>query len=214
MTTSAVRLELQPRELMGKKVGRLRRAGIVPVHLYGPAVESRSLQCAGPVLIKALAEAGASSPITVTIDGESGSHMAFAREIQWDPRRDTVLHVDLMAADVSRPVTAQVPVTLTGEAPGTVRSGGYVSQLLFDVQVSALPLEMPAQIEIDLAGLTDENSVFRTGDIVLPDGITLLTDPEEMVARIEVPPGAVGDDSGDAEPEGDAADESADEGSE
>lgn len=214
MTTSAVRLELQPRELMGKKVGRLRRAGIVPVHLYGPAMESRSLQCAGPVLIKALAEAGASSPITVTIDGESGSHMAFAREIQWDPRRDTVLHVDLMAADVSRPVTAQVPVTLTGEAPGAVRSGGYVSQLLFDVQVSALPLEMPAQIEMDLAGLTDENSIFRTGDIIFPDGVALLTDPEEMVARIEVPRGAVGAEAEDGEPEDDTAGESTDEGSE
>lgn len=200
MTTSAVRLELQPRELMGKKVGRLRRAGIVPVHLYGPAIESRSLQCAGPVLIRALAEAGASSPITVTIDGESGSHMAFAREIQWDPRRDTVLHVDLMAADASRAVTAQVPVTLTGEAPGAVRSGGYVSQQVFDVQVSALPLEMPAQIEMDLSAMTDANAVLRTGDIVLPDGVTLLTDPEEMVARIEVPRGAVG-----AESEGETA---------
>ena len=192
MTTSAVRLELQPRELMGKKVGRLRRAGIVPVHLYGPGLESRSLQCGGPVLIKALAEAGASSPITVTIDGESGSHMAFAREIQWDPRRDTVLHVDLMAADVSRPVTAQVPVTLTGEAPGATRSGGYVSQQVFDVQVSALPLEMPAQIEMDLSAMTDPSSVLRTGDIGLPSGVTLLTDPEEMLARIEVPRGAVG----------------------
>ena len=199
MTTNAVRLELQPRELMGKKVGRLRRAGIVPVHLYGPAIESRSLQCAGPVLIKALAEAGASSPITVTIDGESGSHMAFAREIQWDPRRDTVLHVDLMAADASRPVTAQVPVTLTGEAPGATQSGGYVSQQVFDVQISALPLEMPAQIEMDLSALTDPNSVLRTGDIVLPEGVALLTDPEEMVARIEVPRGAVGAEAEDGE---------------
>lgn len=199
MTTNAVRLELQPRELMGKKVGRLRRAGVIPVHLYGPAIESRSLQCAGPVLIKALAEAGASSPITVTIEGESGSHMAFAREIQWDPRRDTVLHADLMAADVSRPVTAQVPVTLTGEAPGAGRSGGYVSQLVFDVQVSALPLEMPAQIEMDLSAMADANSVLRTGDIVLPGEVTLLTDPEEMVARIEVPRGAIGAEDEDVE---------------
>ena len=128
----------------------------------------------------------------MTIDGESGSHMAFAREIQWDPRRDTVLHVDLMAADVSRAVTAQVPVTLNGEAPGAVRSGGYVSQQVFDVQISALPLEMPAQIEIDLSVMTDANSMLRTGDIVLPGGVTLLSDPEEMVARIEVPRGAVG----------------------
>lgn len=204
MTTSAVRLELQPRELMGKKVGRLRRAGIVPVHLYGPAIEARSLQCTGAILVRALAEAGASSPITVTIQGESGSHMAFAREIQWDPRRDTVLHVDLLAPDVTRPVTAQVPVTLTGEAPGATRSGGSVTQQVFDIQVSALPMEMPAQIELDLAVLDEPNSVLRTGDISLPGGVTLLTDPEELVARIDVPRGAIGDDeaeAGDAEGE-------------
>ena len=198
MTTSAVQLELQPRELMGKKVGRLRRAGIVPVHLYGPTIESRSLQCTGAILVRALAEAGASSPITITIQGESGSHMAFAREIQWDPRRDTVLHVDLLAPDVTRPVTAQVPVTLTGEAPGATRSGGNVTQQVFDIQVSALPMEMPAQIELDLAVLDEPNSVLRTGDISLPGGVTLLTDPEEMVARIDVPRGAMGADEGEA----------------
>ena len=118
MTTSAVQLELQPRELMGKKVGRLRRSGIIPVHLYGPGIESRALQCAARQLIPILAAAGASSPISVSIEGEQGSHLAFAREIQWDPTRDTVLHVDLLAADVSRAVTAQVNIAFVGEAPG------------------------------------------------------------------------------------------------
>ena len=193
MTTSTVQLELQTRELLGRKVGRLRRAGIIPVHLYGPAVESRSLQCAAPTLIRALADAGASSPITVSIEGEPGSHIAFAREIQWDPRRDTVLHVDLMAADVSRPVTAQVRVTLTGQAPGAARGGGNVNQQLFDIQVSALPLEMPAQVEMDLSVMTEPNSVLRAGDIDLPSGVTLLTDSEEMVARIEIPRSTTGD---------------------
>ena len=191
MTTSAVQLELQPRELMGKKVGRLRRAGIIPVHLYGPGIESRALQCAARQLIPILAAAGASSPISVSIEGEQGSHLAFAREIQWDPTRDTVLHVDLLAADVSRAVTAQVNVVFIGEAPGAVRTGGNVSQLLFSIDVSALPLDMPAQAEIELAVMTSEDSVIRAGDIPLPPEVILLTDPEEMVARIDVPRGAI-----------------------
>ena len=87
MTTNAVQLELDPRELMGKKVGRLRRAGIVPVHLYGPGMEPRALQCQSSRLIRALARAGGATPISVTIQGESKTHLAFAREIQWDPRR-------------------------------------------------------------------------------------------------------------------------------
>jgi large subunit ribosomal protein L25 len=211
MTTSAVRLELQARELLRKKVGRLRRAGIIPVHLYGPGIEPRSLQCSAPTLIRVLAEAGASSPISVTIEGESGSHTAFAREIQWDPRRDTVLHVDLMAADLSRPVTAQVPISLTGQAPGATRSGGSVTQQMFDVQVSALPMEMPAQIDLDLSIMTDSNSVLRAGDIALPTGVTLLTDSEEMVARIDVPRGTVAEEAEEAAAR--AADEGAEEGS-
>ncbi len=194
MTTSAAQLQLQPRELLGKKVGRLRRAGIVPVHLYGPGIESRSLQCASRQLIPILAAAGASSPINVTIEGESGAHLAFAREIQWDPKRDSVLHVDLLAADVSRPVTAQVNVVLNGEAPGAVRAGGTVTQLLFSIEVSALPLEMPAQADVDLAVLTSEDSVLRAGEIPLPSGAALLTDAEEMVARIDVPRGSMGAD--------------------
>ena len=192
MTTSAVQLELQPRELMGKKVGRLRRAGIIPVHLYGPGIESRALQCAARQLIPILAAAGASSPISVSIEGEQGSHLAFAREIQWDPTRDTVLHVDLLAADVSRAVTAQVNIVFVGEAPGAVRTGGNVSQLLFSIDVSALPLDMPAQAEVDLAVMTSDDSVIRAGDIPLPSEVALLTDPEEMVARIDVPRGAIG----------------------
>jgi len=177
---------------MGKKVGRLRRAGIIPVHLYGPGIESRALQCAARQLIPILAAAGASSPISVSIEGEQGSHLAFAREIQWDPTRDTVLHVDLLAADVSRTVTAQVNIVFVGEAPGAVRTGGNISQLLFSIDVSALPLDMPAQAEVDLAVMTSDDSVIRAGDIPLPSEVSLLTDPEEMVARIDVPRGAIG----------------------
>lgn len=205
MTTSAVQLELQPRELLGKKVGRLRRAGIIPVHLYGPSIEPRSLQCAGPQLIQALSRAGGSSPITVSIEGETSSHMAFAREIQWDPRRDTVLHVDLMAVDVSRPVTAQVSVNLVGDAPGASRTGGNVIHQLQSVEVSALPLEMPAQIEVDLSVMTDPNSVVRAGDLALGSGVTLLTDSEEIVSRIDVPRGAAGGDEEGEEGAGEQA---------
>jgi large subunit ribosomal protein L25 len=199
MTTSAVTLELQPRELLGKKVGRLRRAGIIPVHLYGPGVESRSLQCAARHLITTLAAVGASSPVTVTIEGESGSHLAFAREIQWDPRRDTVLHVDLLAADVSRPVSAQVSVVFEGEAPGAARSSDNVIQQLVSIEVSALPLDMPSQITIDLSVMTEPGSVIRVGDVVLPSGVSLLTDTEEIVARIDVPRVAMGADAAEGE---------------
>ena len=142
MTTNEVQIELDPRELMGKKVGRLRRTGIVPVHLYGPGMEPRALQCQASRLIQVLATAGGATPIHITINGESGNHLAFAREIQWDPQRDDLLHVDLLAADVSRPVTAQVPINLIGESAGARNVSGTVLQQLRAVDIQALPLEM------------------------------------------------------------------------
>jgi len=187
MTTNAIQLELDPRELMGKKVRRLRRAGIVPVHLYGPGMEPRSLQCSASKLIRVLAQAGGATPISITIQGETGNHLAFARELQWDPRRDDLLHVDLLAADVSRPVTAQVPIVLIGESPGAHGVNGTVMQQLRTLDVQALPLEMPSQIEVDLEIMADADSTIRVSDLPVPETATVLTDSEELVARIELP---------------------------
>ena len=187
MTTSAIQLELDPRELMGKKVARLRRAGIVPVHLYGPGMEPRALQCQASRLIRVLAQAGGATPISITIQGESGTHLAFAREIQWDPRRDDLLHVDLLAADVSRPVTAQVPIIFSGESPGPRGARGTVMPQLRTVDVQALPLAMPSQLEIDLAIMSEADSTIRVSDLPIPETATVLTDSEELIARIELP---------------------------
>ena len=187
MTTNAVEIELNPRELMGKKAGRLRRAGIVPVHLYGPGMEPRALQCNASPLMRVRPPAGAATPIHITIQGEPGNHLAFAREIQWDPKRDDLLHVDLLAADVSRPVTAQVPIVLIGESAGARTVSGTVMHQLRTVDIQALPLEMPSEIELDISVMEEPDSVIRVSDLLIPENATLLSDVEELVVRIELP---------------------------
>jgi large subunit ribosomal protein L25 len=187
MTTNAVEIELNPRELMGKKAGRLRRAGIVPVHLYGPGMEPRALQCNASQLIRVLATAGGATPIHITIQGEPGNHLAFAREIQWDPKRDDLLHVDLLAADISRPVTAQVPIVLIGESAGARTVSGTMMHQLRTVDIQALPLEMPSEIELDISVMGEPDSVIRVSDLPIPENATLLSDVEDLVVRIELP---------------------------
>ena len=187
MTTQAIKLELEPRDLLGKKVQRLRRAGIIPVHLYGPDSDSRPLQCQSQKLIQVLSLAGGNTAIEITVQGESGSKLAFAREIQWEPMRDTILHVDFLLADINRPVTAQVPIVLIGESSGARSVGGSIVHQLRQLDVQALPLEMPGQIEIDLSVLTEADGVIRVSDINLGANVTVLTDTEELVIRIELP---------------------------
>ena len=209
-------LELEPRELLGKKVKQLRRAGIIPVHLYGPGEDSRSLQCQSQKLIQVLSRAGGNTPITVSIQGERGNKLAFAREIQWDPKRDSIFHVDLLIAEATRLVTAQVPIVLNGESPGARAVGGTIMHQLLQLEVQALPLEMPAQVEVDLAALTDPEALVRVSDLTLPANVTTLTDSEEVVVRIELPRvevegavGAGGESPGEDEgrPEGEEAQE-------
>ena len=113
--------------------------------------------------------------------------MAFAREIQWDPKHDELLHVDLLAADVSRPVTAQVPVILVGESAGARNVSGTVMHQLRTVDIQALPLEMPSQIEVDISVMEEADSVIRVSDLPVPESSTILSDLEELVVRIELP---------------------------
>ena len=186
MTTQAIKLALDPRDILGKKVKQLRKTGTIPVHLYGPGLESRPLQCDQSLLIRALSQAGGTTPISITVPGESGEQLTFAREIQWDPVRGNILHVDFLAVQANQPISAQVPISLVGDSPGAHEAGGTVIQQLREVTVEALPLEIPSTIEVDVSRLTDPNGTIRAGEIELGANVTLVTDSEEVVARIEV----------------------------
>ena len=181
-----ITLSLQPRDTLGKKVKRLRSEGITPVHLYGPGIPSQSLQCRGKDLLKTLAQAGGNTPVSISVEGEKDEYLAFVREVQWDPVRSGLVHVDFLRAEATQRMSAEVPVVLTGDSPGARQVSGTVVQQLRSVTVEALPLEMPQDIRIDISSLTEPDSVIRAGDISLPRDATLLTDHDALVARIEV----------------------------
>ena len=178
-------LELQDRQLVGKKVERLRRDGITPVHMYGPGVESRSLQVPTRELLAVLQTAGATIPVSIVIDsGEE--HLTFVREVQWAPVSGELLHVDLLRAELTSLMTVSVPLTLIGESPAAKEMGGTVVQYLYTVDVEALPLDMPASLELDVSAITDLETVLRAGDVSLPPKSSLVTNPSEPAARVTV----------------------------
>ncbi len=181
-----ITLLLKPRDTLGKKVKALRRSGVVPVHLYGSGISSRALQCQGQELIKVLAQAGGNTPISITVDGEGDDHLAFVREVQWDPIRGELLHVDFLRTELTQRVSAEVPIVLTGASTAAMEASRSVVQQLRTLTVEALPLEMPQDCTADASTLTELDSVIRAGDIPLPPTVTLLTDPDALVARIEV----------------------------
>ena len=153
MTTEVVKIQLEIRDVIGKKVKQLRKEGIIPVHLYGPNIESRALQCEQKEIVRALASSGGTTPITVSVAGEGEEQLTFAREVQWHPVRDDILHVDFFAVAANQKVTAQVPLVLTGESAGARQAGGTVALQMREIMVEALPLDIPSEIEVDINGM-------------------------------------------------------------
>ncbi|HLY85367.1 MAG TPA: 50S ribosomal protein L25 [Gaiellaceae bacterium] len=166
---------------------RLRKEGFVPGVLYGSG-EPVAICIAERELRRALTgAAGLHSILDVEIDGKGSTHASILKEYQVDPVRGGVTHVDLQEVRLDRAIRASVAVQLHGgdDAPG-VREGGVLSQPLREVTVEALPLEVPEHIELDVSGM-EIGGTLRISDLSAPDAVTLLDDPEMVVATVTAP---------------------------
>lgn len=180
-------ISLDPRTLTGKKVKNLRKAGIIPVHLYGQGTDSQSLQCEAKTLYRLLSQAGMNTPITVSIPGQDDEKLTFIREIQWHPVKGELLHVDFLNVDVANEINTTVPITLVGDAPAVhIVPDSSVVQLMREVEVRALPLDVPSELTADIGLIQDAGDVVRLGDVALPEGVVFLAEEEEVIARLEI----------------------------
>jgi large subunit ribosomal protein L25 len=188
MAGERTKLLVSQRERLGSaETRRLRKQGLVPGVLYGSG-EPVAICVAERELRRALTgAAGLHSILDVEIDGKGSTHASILKEYQVDPVRGGVTHVDLQEVRLDRAITAAVSVQLLGgeDAPG-VREGGVLSQPLREVNVEALPLEMPEHIEVDVSGM-EIGATLRISDLSAPEGSTLLDDPEMVVATITAP---------------------------
>jgi len=158
---------------------RLRGAGKIPAVLYGHGVDSQALAVEGRALRLALnTDAGLNALISLDVAGNR--HLAMARQLQRDPVRGTVAHVDFVIVRRDEVVTVEVPVHLEGEATLVHREDGLVEQQLFTLSVNATPSDIPTFIEVDISALGIGDAI-RVGDLNLPSGVTTDVDPEDSV---------------------------------
>jgi large subunit ribosomal protein L25 len=167
---------------------RLRHDGKVPAVLYGHGTDPMALAVDGRELRNALTgDAGLNALITLQVD--SDSHLAMARHLQRHPVKGTVDHVDFVIVRRDEIVTAEVPITLVGEAIEVNQNDGIIEQQLFSLTIKAKPLEIPAGLEADISGLVIGEAV-RVADLKLPSGVETEVDPDEAVV-VGQPPTAV-----------------------
>jgi large subunit ribosomal protein L25 len=188
MAGERVQLTVTTRERLGSAESRrLRRQGLIPGVLYGRS-EPVAICVPERELRRALSGAGGLHAILdVVVDGTDKKHASILKDYQQDVVRGDVTHVDLQEVRLDRPISAVVAVQLVGgeNAPG-VREGGVLSQVNREVNVEALPLEVPERLELDVSGMA-LGDTLRIADLPGREGVTFLDDVETVLATVTMP---------------------------
>jgi large subunit ribosomal protein L25 len=189
MAGERIRLEVKEREEVGTRISRrLRKQGLIPGVLYGRS-EPHSISIPERELRRALtSEGGLNAILDVVLESGQTTHPSILKEYQQDPVKGRVIHVDLQEVRLDQTIHATVPVHLVGaeDSPG-IREGGVLSQISRDVNVEALPMEIPEHLDLDVSGM-EMNDTLRLSDLRAPEGVKLLDDPEGTVlATVSMP---------------------------
>jgi large subunit ribosomal protein L25 len=199
-----VTLNATPRAEVGSGVARqLRREGMVPAVLYGQGQDAQSLVVNHKELRTALYDhAGALALFNLRIEGEEGQaeeKTVTLKDHQVDPIKRTILHADFLEVDINKPLELEVALVLQGKPEGVER-GAMLQQIRREVTVSAMPLLLPDQIEVDVSLLEVGESV-HVSDIVVPEGVKIVYDVNYTVATLAMPRSMKADEEGEEEEE-------------
>jgi large subunit ribosomal protein L25 len=164
------------------KLEDVRASGMIPAVVYGASVENTPISVSSIDFVKAWKEVGESSTIVVDIEGKKVD--ALIHDVQFDPVKSYPLHADFLAVDMNKPVHVSVPLEFTGVAPAEKSGLGTLVKVMHEVEIKALPKDLPHAITVDISALTELGSQVHAKDMSLPSGVTLLTDAEEVIALI------------------------------
>jgi large subunit ribosomal protein L25 len=188
MAGERVRLQVRERDRKGSaEARRLRREGLIPGVLYGNGRQPHAIYVPERELRRVLTgPSGLHAILDVVLEGQRTTHASILKDYQQDPIRGHISHVDLQEVRLDKPIQASVTVQLVGEPEG-VKEGGVLSQVQREINVEALPMEIPEHIELDVSGMKIGDTL-RLADLAARDGVTYLDDQEETVlATVTLP---------------------------
>ena len=177
-----VTIVAEPRTVTGKKVKRLRREGYVPGIIYGQS-EPVKIQMDVKPLRRALRVAGTGQLVEIEVDGKG--YTVLAREIQQHVTRRDIIHVDFLEVSMTETIRSEADLIGVGESPMAETGEGIIAQALYSVEIECLPNALVSQIEFDLSAIETVEDSITVGDLEIPEGVTILTDPETLIVRFE-----------------------------
>jgi large subunit ribosomal protein L25 len=185
--SESIEVKVEKREVTGKKVRFLRNKGVVPVHLFGHNVESLSLQGDAAVLQKVLSQAGRTRLIDLKVGKSQKNHNVMVREIQKDPIKGSLLHVDFYEVNMDEKIRVEVPIVLIGESPALKVRENMLNQNFSSLTIECLPGKMPDRIRVDISSIKEVDQAVHVKDIVLPD-VVIMNDPDLVIAKVSLRP--------------------------
>lgn len=177
-----IELTVQERTVKGKTVKHLRKDGLVPAVIHDHGNESKVVMVPHADLIRVYREAGKHHPLQLTL-GKDG-YMALIKDVDFDPKKHQLRHVVFNAIKQDQEVETEVPVILDGEIPAE-KAGLMIITTLDRVEVKALPKDLIDELKVDATTLVEIGDKIHVSDIAVPAGVTIMTEPEQVVAGVE-----------------------------
>lgn len=186
MTSQDISLTLEKRTTVRKRLAGLRHEGNVPAVVHNHGKESILVSGDFVAITKVYKEAGKHHPVKLTVDGKP--HLALIKDIDFEPTKNRIRHIVFQAINQNEAVEAEIPVVFTegAEIPAE-RASLMVLQQLDHVQVKALPNDLPDKLVVDPSSLVEVGDSISVADIVIPKGVTLLTETDHQIAIVEMP---------------------------
>ncbi len=180
-----LQLKAKKRTILGKKVKKLRKKGIIPAVIYGHNIPSESIEIERKSFEKIFQEAGESTIIELIVDKKPIK--VLIHDVQRDPIKDDIIHVDFYQIKEKEKLTAEVELKFINEAPVVKEKGGILIYNLTKIKIECLPKDLIHQIEVDLSSLKEFNDLIRVKDLKIPHQIKVLHDLEDVVVSISAP---------------------------
>lgn len=180
-------LQAEKRRFFGRKVKRLRQEGILPANIYGKKIKSLAVQVDLKSFLPVFAKVGETGVVSLKVKGEKKVRPVLIHHLQLHPVDDRPLHADFYQVDLKEKVTTEVPVELVGQSPAVEGKKGVMVQLLSEVEVEALPTNLPDKFEVNIGQLLKIGDGLRVKDLTVPEGVKVLTPAGQILVRIEAP---------------------------
>lgn len=176
------KLTVEKRTVLGKKVKKLRREGIIPANVYGKELKSVSVQLPLKSFLDVYRKAHETGLVDLTVDGQELP--VLIHNVQIDPRSQSPVHADFFKVNLKEKITARIPLVAVGDAKAETDKIGLLEQPLSEIEVEALPTDLPEKIEVNVEGLAQIGDQIVISDIKVPDGVVILNEPSQMAFKI------------------------------